>query len=131
MASVFTQIVNGDIPAWKVAETNKFLAFLDVNPVTLGHTLVIPKQEVDNLFDLDEETYSGLFLFAKVVQDALVKVVPCTRVGVAVVGLEVPHAHIHLIPLQSMSDFSFAREKVNCSEAEFSALASQVAEKIS
>lgn len=130
MSSVFAKIVAGEIPAWKVAETQKYLAFLDINPVAEGHTLVIPKQATDNIFDLDEETYAGLFLFAKVVQDAIVKVVPCQRVGMAVVGLEVPHAHIHLIPLNSMADFSFEKEKRQLSESAFEELAKKIATAI-
>jgi histidine triad (HIT) family protein len=130
MSSVFAKIVAGEIPAWKVAETQKYLAFLDINPVTEGHTLVIPKQATDKIFDLDEETYAGLFLFAKVVQDAIVKVVPCQRVGMAVVGLEVPHAHIHLIPLNSMADFSFEKEKRQFSESAFQELALKIATAI-
>lgn len=130
MSSVFAKIVAGEIPAWKVAETQKYLAFLDINPVAEGHTLVIPKQATDNIFDLDEETYAGLFLFAKVVQDAIVKVVPCQRVGMAVVGLEVPHAHIHLIPLNTMADFSFEKEKRQLSESAFEELAKKIATAI-
>jgi histidine triad (HIT) family protein len=127
---VFAKIVAGELPAWKVAETQKFLAFLDINPVAEGHTLVIPKQATDNIFDLDEETYAGLFLFAKVVQDAIVQAVPCQRVGMAVVGLEVPHAHIHLIPLNSMADFSFEKAKRQLSESTFQELAQKIAAAI-
>jgi histidine triad (HIT) family protein len=127
---VFAKIVAGELPAWKVAETQKFLAFLDINPVAEGHTLVIPKQATDNIFDLDEETYAGLFLFAKVVQDAIVQAVPCQRVGMAVVGLEVPHAHIHLIPLNSMADFSFEKAKRQLSESAFQELAQKIAAAI-
>jgi histidine triad (HIT) family protein len=130
MSSVFAKIVAGEIPAWKVAETQKYLAFLDINPVAEGHTLVIPKQATDNIFELDEETYAGLFLFAKVVQDAIVKVVPCQRVGMAVVGLEVPHAHIHLIPLNTMADFAFDKEKRQLSESAFEELAQKIATAI-
>src|SRR5688572_6702242 len=101
MASVFTRIVNGEIPCYKVAETEEFLAFLDVFPLAKGHTLVIPKKEVDYLFDLDDELYQRLQLFAKKVAEAVRKAIPCKRVGVAVIGLEVPHAHIHLVPLNS------------------------------
>ncbi|MBB6611993.1 HIT family protein [Pontibacter sp. Tf4] len=110
-ASIFTKIVNGEIPAYKIAEDDRFLAFLDVFPTTKGHTLVIPKQQIDYIFDLDDELYLGLMAFAKKVAAAIEKAVPCKRVGVAVVGLEVPHAHVHLIPLYSMQDMNFANKK--------------------
>jgi histidine triad (HIT) family protein len=107
MPSIFSRIVAGEIPAHKLAETDEFLAFLDVMPTTTGHTLVIPKQEVDYIFDLDDSTYTGLMQFAKTVASAVERAVPCQRIGVAVVGLEVPHAHVHLIPLNSMADMDF------------------------
>lgn len=110
MPSIFSRIVAGDIPAHKIAETDEFLAFLDVMPTTTGHTLVIPKQEVDYIFDLDDATYAGLMLFAKRVASAVEKAIPCQRIGVAVVGLEVPHAHVHLIPLNSMADMDFSQK---------------------
>lgn len=110
-ASIFTKIVNGDIPAYKIAEDDRYLAFLDVFPTTKGHTLVIPKQQIDYIFDLDDELYIGLMAFAKKVAAAIEKAVPCKRVGIAVVGLEVPHAHVHLIPLNSMQDMNFANKK--------------------
>jgi histidine triad (HIT) family protein len=110
-ASIFTKIVNGEIPAYKIAEDDRFLAFLDVFPTTKGHTLVIPKQQTDYIFDLDDELYLGLMAFAKKVAAAIEKAVPCKRIGVAVVGLEVPHAHVHLIPLNSMQDMNFANKK--------------------
>ncbi|WP_162426968.1 HIT family protein [Pontibacter pudoricolor] len=110
-ASIFTKIVNGEIPAYKVAEDDRFLAFLDVFPTTKGHTLVIPKQQTDYIFDLNDELYLGLMAFAKKVAAAIEKAVPCKRIGVAVVGLEVPHAHVHLIPLNSMQDMNFANKK--------------------
>lgn len=124
-ASIFTKIVNGEIPAYKIAEDDRYLAFLDVFPTTKGHTLVIPKQQIDYLFDLDDELYLGLMAFAKKVAAAVEKAVPCKRVGVAVVGLEVPHAHVHLIPLNSMQDMNFANKK-QFSKEEFE----EVAEKI-
>ncbi len=108
--TLFSRIVAGDIPAYKVAETSEFLAFLDIMPTTVGHTLVIPKREVDYLFDLDDRTYTGLMTFAKTVAAAIEKAIPCQRIGMAVVGLEVPHAHIHLIPLNSMADMDFSRK---------------------
>lgn len=110
-ASIFTKIVNGDIPAYKIAEDDRYLAFLDVFPTTKGHTLVIPKQQIDYIFDLDDDLYLGLMAFAKKVAAAVEKAVPCKRVGVAVVGLEVPHAHVHLIPLNSMNDMNFANKQ--------------------
>jgi len=110
-ASIFTKIVNGDIPAYKIAEDDRYLAFLDVFPTTEGHTLVIPKQQTDYIFDLDDDLYLGLMAFAKKVAAAVEKAVPCKRIGVAVVGLEVPHAHVHLIPLNSMQDMNFANKK--------------------
>lgn len=110
MASIFTKIVNGEIPCYKVAETEEFLAFLDVNPNSKGHTLCIPKKEVDKLFDLDEDSYNGLMHFSRKVALAIKKAIPCKRVGVSVIGLEVPHAHVHLIPLQSMEDARFIQK---------------------
>jgi len=125
MASIFTKIVNGEIPCYKVAETKDFLAFLDVNPNATGHTLCIPKVEVDKLFDLDEVTYIGLMEFARSVAIALKKAVPCKRIGVSVIGLEVPHAHVHLIPLNSMEDARFI-SKVKLEKEEFEALAKRI-----
>lgn len=110
MASIFTKIVNGDIPCYKVAETDEFLAFLDVNPNSEGHTLCIPKKEVDKLFDLDDETYNGLMAFSRRVAIAIKKAIPCKRVGMTVIGLEVPHAHVHLIPLHTMDDARFIKK---------------------
>ncbi len=107
MASIFTKIVNGEIPCYKIAETDEFLAFLDVNPNTKGHTLCIPKVEVDKIFDLDESIYIGLMSFSRTVALAIEKTIPCNRVGISVIGLEVPHAHVHLIPLHDMEDARF------------------------
>ncbi len=125
MASIFSKIVNGEIPCYKVAETKDFLAFLDVNPNAKGHTLCIPKIEVDKLFDLDEVTYVGLMEFARNVAIALEKAVPCKRIGVSVIGLEVPHAHVHLIPLNTMDDARFI-SKVKLKKEEFEALAKRI-----
>jgi histidine triad (HIT) family protein len=111
MASIFTKIVTGEIPSYKVAETEDFLAFLDVNPNAKGHTLCIPKKEVDKLFDLDEKTYLDLMAFSRKVAIAMEKALPCKRVGVSVIGLEVPHVHVHLIPLNSMEDARFIRKE--------------------
>jgi histidine triad (HIT) family protein len=125
MSSIFTKIVNGEIPCYKVAEDDNFLAFLDVNPNAEGHTLCIPKQEIDKLFDLDDEDYLGLMQFSKKVAIALEKTVPCKRIGMSVIGLEVPHAHVHLIPLNEMEDIRF-QKKVTLSREEFIALALKI-----
>ena len=125
MASIFSKIINGELPSFKVAETDEFLAFLDVNPNVKGHTLCIPKKEVNKLFDLDKETYAGLMEFSRKVAIAIEKVVPCKRVGMTVIGLEVPHVHIHLIPLNGMGDMNFGK-KVNVSEGEFRELAAKI-----
>ncbi|SHJ10907.1 histidine triad (HIT) family protein [Tangfeifania diversioriginum] len=130
MASIFTKIVNGEIPAYKVAEDEKFLAFLDISPVAKGHTLVIPKKEVDDLFDLEDELYSGLQLFAKKVASGLKKAVPCIKVGMLVLGLEVPHAHIHLIPMQSEADVLNFSQKIKMTEEEFVELSKKIAQEI-
>jgi histidine triad (HIT) family protein len=110
--SIFTKIIAGEIPAHVVAESNEFLAFLDISPLAEGHVLVIPKIEVDYIFDLDDETYTGLQIFAKIVATAIKKAIPCKKVGVAVIGLEVPHAHIHLIPMNRVDDLNFSRPKL-------------------
>lgn len=125
MASIFTKIVNGDIPCYKVAETDEFLAFLDVNPNSKGHTLCIPKKEVDKIFDLDEATYNGLMSFSRRVAIAIEKAIPCKRVGVSVIGLEVPHVHVHLIPLHSMEDARFVT-KARLSSEEFQEIANTI-----
>ena len=125
MASIFTKIINGELPCYKIAETEDFLAFLDVNPNTKGHTLCIPKKEVDKVFDLDEATYNGLMQFSRTVAIALKKAVPCERIGISVIGLEVPHAHVHLIPLHSMDDARFIK-KTKLSTEEFHELAEDI-----
>jgi len=130
MASIFTRIVNGEIPAYKVAEDDNYFAFLDIAPTAKGHTLVIPKKEVDYIFDLDDSTYVGLQLFAKKVAKGLKKAIPCQKVGVMVLGLEVPHAHIHLVPMQSEADLLHFSDKMKFSDEEFKALARQIAENI-
>lgn len=127
MASIFTKIVNGEIPCYKVAETEDFLAFLDINPNAKGHTLCIPKQEVDKIFDLDETTYLNLMAFSRRVAKALEKTVSCNRVGMAVVGLEVPHVHVHLIPINQMKDMTF-QHKVSLTSNEFAELAQAIQE---
>ena len=130
MASIFTRIVQGEIPSYKVAENERFYAFLDINPMAPGHTLVIPKQETDYLFDIADEDYQALMLFAKRVAEGIYKAIPCKRVGVAVLGLEVPHAHIHLVPLQTEADMDFRKEKVQLSREEFERIAAAIAESI-
>jgi histidine triad (HIT) family protein len=125
MATIFTKIVNGEIPCYKIAEDENFLAFLDVNPNAKGHTLCIPKKEINKLFDMDEALYLGLMQFARKVAIALEKTVPCKRIGMAVVGLEVPHAHVHLIPLNEMDEMRF-QNKVTLEKAEFEALAKSI-----
>ncbi|WP_353183133.1 HIT family protein [Parapedobacter lycopersici] len=112
MPTVFSKIVNGEIPAYKVAESNDYLAFLDINPLTKGHVLVIPKKETDYVFDMDDSEYTGLWIFAKIVAQGIKKVYPCEKVGVAVVGLEVAHAHIHLIPIDEVGDMNFNKPKL-------------------
>jgi histidine triad (HIT) family protein len=119
--SIFSKIIAGEIPAYVVAESIEFLAFLDINPLAEGHVLVIPKKEVDYIFDLDDETYTGLQIFAKIVATAIKKAIPCKKVGVAVIGLEVPHAHIHLIPLNQVDDLNFSRPKLSFTAEELSA----------
>ena len=126
MASVFTKIINGEIPAYKVAETDKFLAFLDVNPNAKGHTLCIPKQEINKIFDMEEDLYLELMQFSRKVAIALEKSIDCKRVGMAVVGLEVPHTHVHLIPLNEMDNMRFEK-KVKLEAVEFKAIAAEIA----
>lgn len=120
MSSVFTKIINGEIPAYKIAEDEYFIAFLDVMPLVKGHTLVVPKKEVDLIFDLDSEDYKNLWSFAQNVAKKVKKAIPCVRVGVAVVGLEVPHAHIHLVPLNTVEDMNFKNERLKLSAEEYS-----------
>jgi len=119
MASIFTKIINKEIPAYIVAEDDNFIAFLDVFPIKYGHTLVVPKKEVDYIFDLDADTYTGLMLFTQKVATAVKKAVPCKKVGVAVIGLEVPHTHIHLVPMEAVSDMNFANPKLQFEKEAF------------
>jgi histidine triad (HIT) family protein len=128
--TIFSKIVAGEIPAYKVAESNDFLAFLDISPLAEGHVLVIPKKEVDYLFDIDDETYVGLQLFAKIVATGLRKAISCKRIGIAVIGLEVPHAHIHLIPMNNVSDLNFARPKLSFTPEQLEATAHKIREAL-
>ena len=130
MTSIFTKIINGEIPCHKVAENEDFIAFLDVNPNAVGHTLVVPKQEVDKLFDLDKNTYAGLMEFSRSLAIALEKAVPCERIGMSVIGLEVSHVHIHLIPLNAMADIQF-QKKVSLSKEEFERVAKSISAHLS
>jgi len=126
MASIFSKIISGEIPSYKIYEDDNYYAFLDINPLAKGHTLVIPKKEVDNLFELDDETYKGLFLFAKKIANAMEKTIPCKKVGVAVIGLEVPHAHIHLIPINGIYDIEFSRPKLKLAKEEFEEIVNKI-----
>jgi histidine triad (HIT) family protein len=125
MSSIFTKIIKGEIPCYKIVEDADFLAFLDVNPNAKGHTLCVPKQEIDKIFDLEDDLYLGLMQFSKKVAVALEKTIPCNRIGMAVIGLEVPHAHVHLIPLNEMDEMRF-KNKVSMNKDEFEALARQI-----
>lgn len=129
MPSIFTKIINGEIPCYKIAEDDQFFAFLDINPNAKGHTLCVPKKEVDKIMDLDEETYMGLMRFARKVGRALETTVPCKRVGMTVIGLEVPHVHVHLIPLQSMANATF-QHKESFTEEEFKTIAENIRAKL-
>ncbi|MCF6341813.1 MAG: HIT family protein [Bacteroidales bacterium] len=126
MESVFTRIVKGEIPSYKIAESENCFAFLDINPLSKGHTLVIPKKEVDYIFDLDDDLYNDLFSFAKKVGLAIEKVIPCKRIGIIVFGLDVPHAHIHLIPVNKASDMSFSSPKLKLGQTEFAEIAQKI-----
>jgi histidine triad (HIT) family protein len=131
MASIFSRIVQGEIPCHKVAEDENHLAFLDINPLTRGHTLVIPKKETDYLFDLSEEEYQGLFLFARRVAHAIKQVVTCERIGMAVIGLEVRHAHVHLVPINGIYDIDFKKPKLELGHEEMASIARKIAGKMS
>jgi histidine triad (HIT) family protein len=126
MSSIFTKIVNGEIPCYKVAENDYFLAFLDITPLRRGHVLVIPKLEVDYIFDLEDDTLGSIFIFAKEVSTKIKKVFPCKKVGITVIGLEVPHAHIHLIPMNSINDMNFAQNKLNLTIEELNQIAENI-----
>ena len=126
MASIFTKIINGEIPSYKIAEDENYFAFLDINPLKRGHTLVIPKKEVDYLFDLDDDVLAGMMVFSKKIARAIDKAIDCKRVGVVVLGMEVPHAHIHLIPINHEADASFTRPKLKLSEEEFERISRKI-----
>lgn len=130
MASIFTKIVKGEIPSYKITEDDNFFAFLDINPLKKGHTLVIPKKEVDYIFDMDEDLLAGMMVFSRKIALAIEKVVPCNRIGVVVLGLEVPHAHIHLIPIDSEADVRFSNPRVKLSEDEFRDIAERIRKEI-
>lgn len=130
MSTIFSKIISGEIPAYKVAESIEFLAFLDINPLAEGHVLVIPKQEVDYLFDMEDGLYTEFQLFAKIVATAMKRVIPCIKIGVAVIGLEVPHAHIHLIPMNSVSDMNFSKPKLSFTPEQFEAIAEKIKEAL-
>ena len=130
MASIFTRIINGEIPCYKVAEDDRFIAFLDVRPLKPGHTLVVPKKEIDYIFDLDEETLAGMIVFARRVAVAMKEVIDCKRIGVAVLGLEVPHAHIHLIPLTRETDLLFTNPRISVTDEENKRLAKAIGDHV-
>ena len=126
MASIFTRIINGEIPSYKIAENDEFIAILDAFPLVKGHVLVIPKKEVDKIFELDRETYSGLMNFAYDIAQAVEKAIPCLRVGVAVIGLEVPHVHVHLVPLNTMNDINFTQPKLKVEDDEMTEIVKKI-----
>ncbi len=130
MATIFSKIVKGEIPAWKIAEDERFFAFLDINPLAMGHTLVIPKKETDYIFDIDDAELADMMVFAKKVAKAIKKVVPCTKMGVTVIGLEVPHAHIHLIPINSIYDMDFSKPKLKPEKEVFAKLCMEIASQV-
>jgi histidine triad (HIT) family protein len=130
MASIFSKIINGEIPCYKVAEDERYFAFLDINPLKKGHTLVITKQEIDYIFDLDDDMIAGMIVFSKKIALAIKAAIPCKRIGVAVLGLEIPHAHIHLVPMDSMEDVNFRNPKLKLTPEEFSKIAKRISEKI-
>jgi len=126
MASIFSKIIAGELPSYKIAETENYLAFLDVFPLTEGHVLVIPKKETDNIFDIEEEEFAGLHLFSKIIASAVKQAVPCRKIGVVVIGLEVPHAHIHLVPINEVGDINFAKPKLKPTAEELQAVAERI-----
>ena len=130
MATIFTKIIQGEIPCYKIAEDEDYFAFLDINPLKAGHTLVIPKKEIDYIFDLDDDNLAGLILFSKKVAAAVRNAIPCNRIGIAILGLEVPHAHIHLVPMDTMDDVNFKNPKLKFSDEEYKEIAAKIISKI-
>ena len=130
MATIFTKIIKGEIPCYKIAEDENYFAFLDISPLRAGHTLVVPKKEIDYVFDIDNDQFAGLMLFSKKVAAAIKDAIPCNRIGVAILGLEVPHAHIHLIPMDSMEDVNFKNPKLKFSPEEFKEIAAKISRKV-
>ncbi len=130
MATIFTKIINGEIPCYKIAEDEKYFAFLDINPLRAGHTLVVPKRETDYIFDLDDDHLAGLILFSKKVAAAIKSVIPCNRIGVAILGIEVPHTHVHLIPMDTMEDINFKNPKLKFSPEEFKEIAAKISREV-
>ena len=130
MATIFTKIINGEIPCYKIAENENYFAFLDINPLRAGHTLVVPKSEIDYIFDLDDAYLEGMIVFSKRVAAAIRSVIPCNRIGVAILGLEVPHAHIHLVPMDTMEDINFKNPKLKFSPEEFKEIAAKISSKV-
>jgi histidine triad (HIT) family protein len=130
MASIFSKIIKGEIPCYKIAENDDYFAFLDINPLRAGHTLVVPKKEIDYIFDLDDKYLGAMMVFSKKVAEAIVSAVPCKRIGVAILGLEVPHAHIHLVPMDTMEDVNFKNPKLKFTPEEFKAIADKISRKV-
>jgi histidine triad (HIT) family protein len=130
MATIFSRIIKGEIPCYKIAEDDNYFAFLDINPLRAGHTLVVPKRETDYIFDLEDEYLAGMFVFSKKIAAAIRKAIPCNRIGVAILGLEVPHAHIHLVPMDTMDDINFKNPKLKFSPEEFKDTAAKISQKV-
>jgi len=130
MATIFSKIIKGEIPCYKIAENDDYFAFLDINPLRAGHTLVVPKRETDYIFDLEDHYLSGMVIFSKKIAIAIKKVIPCNRIGVAILGLEVPHAHIHLVPMDTMEDINFKNPKLKFSPQEFSEIAAKISRSV-
>jgi histidine triad (HIT) family protein len=130
MATIFTKIIKGEIPCYKIAEDENYIAFLDINPLKAGHTLIVPKRETDYIFDLEDEYLSGMIVFSKKIAVAIKSALPCNRIGVAILGLEVPHAHIHLVPMDSMEDINFRNPKLKFTPEEFKAIAANISTKV-
>jgi histidine triad (HIT) family protein len=130
MATIFSRIIKGEIPCYKIAENDDYFAFLDINPLRAGHTLVVPKRETDYIFDLEDEYLAGMVVFSKKIAVAIRKEIPCNRIGVAILGLEVPHAHIHLVPMDTMDDINFKNPKLKFSPEEFKAIAAKISSKV-